>query len=322
LKNISSKFYVDFGQDPPEKHDKLLNVFRFSNRTCREGDHIHLALQPLNEQYLYEHWISETEIMRGKDGNIFWTKSEDYLFANLLLEEKSLDDIENIAYDTYSEIMSFLEKSGYCYLLRVWNYLPDLSYKIEELNRYQTFCKGRHRALSQNPKFINLLPAATVVGTQAPGLLIYFIAAKKSGIPIENPRQVSAFHYPIEYGVASPKFSRAMLNNTGEEYDYYISGTASIVGHSSKHIDHVADQAQEILRNQAILLEELKFFGKHHPQVEDLPFQKVYLSDREYLQPVKEYLNTVFPNKTKLLYLLGEVCRPELKVEMETIYFS
>ncbi|MEG3591938.1 MAG: hypothetical protein VX354_01355 [Pseudomonadota bacterium] len=322
MKNINSKFYIDFDQHPAEKHDKLINVFRFSNRTCRDGDLIHLALQPLHDEYLYENWVSETEVIRGKDGNIFWAKNQDYLFANLLLEEKGLDDIENIAYRAYSEIMSFLEKSGYAYLLRVWNYLPDLSYKVAELNRYQTFCKGRHRALSQNPKFINLLPAATVVGTQAPGVLIYIIAAKKSGIPIENPRQVSAFHYPIEYGAASPKFSRAMLNDWGEAYNYYISGTASIVGHSSKHVNNVADQAQEILRNQATLLEELQFFGKNHPQIEDLPFQKVYLSDKKYFQPVREYLNTVFPNKTKLLYLLGEVCRAELKVEMETIYFS
>jgi hypothetical protein len=57
------------------------------------------------------------------------------------------------------------------------------------------------------------LPAATCIGRfdGVRRLQVYWLAAREAGLPLENPRQVSAFRYPRQYGPQSPSFSRALL---------------------------------------------------------------------------------------------------------------
>ena len=83
--------------------------------------------------------------------------------------------------------------------------------------------------------------AATAIGLPSPPdqLHVHWLATKQPGIAIENPRQVSAFAYPRDYGPVAPGFSRAMLL-PGDTPLLLISGTASIVGHASQHPDTLA----------------------------------------------------------------------------------
>ena len=94
-------------------------------------------------------------------------------------------------------------------------------------------------------------PAATAVGRQDHSgvLQVYWLAGTEPGRPLENPRQVSAFNYPRQYGPAPPRFSRAMLVTGG----LLISGTGSILGHASHHAHDLSAQLDEILRNLASL---------------------------------------------------------------------
>ena len=41
--------------------------------------------------------------------------------------------------------------------------------------------------------------------------MVYFLAGRTAPVFVENPRQVSAYHYRREYGTHSPSFSRAAL---------------------------------------------------------------------------------------------------------------
>ena len=117
------------------------------------------------------------------------------------------------------------------------------------------FCAGRHQALvAELTEFETHLPAACAIGTDEPGLRLYALAGRTAGIQIENPRQTSAFHYPRQYGPRSPSFSRAVLKAWEERHHHlYISGTASIVGHASQHVDLMA-QLDETLFNLRALL--------------------------------------------------------------------
>src|SRR3546814_14768858 len=75
----------------------------------------------------------------------------------------------------------------------MWNFLAQINVGAEDHERYRQFSAGRNRALALKPDFERALPAATAIGMLEPGLVIYFLAGKQPGLPIENPRQVSAF---------------------------------------------------------------------------------------------------------------------------------
>ncbi len=81
-------------------------------------------------------------------------------------------------------------------------------------------------------------PAATSIGRQDDDrvLQVYWLAGNEPGRALENPRQMSAFHYPRQYGPSAPTFSRAMQVGGG----LLISGTASVRGHASHHPQDLA----------------------------------------------------------------------------------
>ena len=90
--------------------------------------------------------------------------------------------------------------------------LPDAINEGEgDAERYRQFCVGRALGLG-SPKE-QALPAATAIGRQQQThqLQVFWVAARAGGTAIENPRQVSAYHYPREHGPVSPSFSRAMV---------------------------------------------------------------------------------------------------------------
>ena len=61
-------------------------------------------------------------------------------------------------------------------------------------------------------------------------------------VPLENPRQTSAYEYATRYGPESPKFSRAIALSCGDYATIFISGTASITGSQTQHAGDIAAQ--------------------------------------------------------------------------------
>ena len=126
-------------------------------------------------------------------------------------------------------------------------------YKRQE--RYKLFCLGRARAFAAvhatSPDIG--YPAASAVGKPrgVRTLQVCWLAGREAGTTLENPRQVSAYDYPRQYGPAAPSFSRAALT---PDPLLLISGTASIVGHASVHLGDVAAQLEETLANLDNLL--------------------------------------------------------------------
>ena len=103
---------------------------------------------------------------------------------------------------------------------------------------------------------IGNVPAACALGSAGGGLQIAFLAARANVISVENPRQLSAYHYPSQYGPRSPTFARAGLVRLGGRDMLFISGTASIVGHQTLHDGDVAAQTRECLHNIAAIVAE------------------------------------------------------------------
>ncbi|HEX5126100.1 MAG TPA: Rid family hydrolase, partial [Rhodocyclaceae bacterium] len=165
-------------------------------------------------------------------------------------------------------------------------------------------------------------PAACALGTKSGGLVLYCLASRSAPRSIENPRQVSAYHYPERYGPRSPYFSRAsLLALSSGQHVLFISGTASIVGHESLHVGDVLAQTEESLRNIAALVEQAnQRLADQVFSVQDL-YYKVFIRHGKDFDAVSEVLRRLGPASTPV-YLEADICRAELLVEIEATGFS
>jgi enamine deaminase RidA (YjgF/YER057c/UK114 family) len=161
------------------------------------------------------------------------------------------------------------------------------------------------------------VPAACALGSAQGPLSIGFLAGRVAPLSIENPRQISAYQYPQEYGPRSPTFSRASLVRQGNEEVLFVSGTASIVGHANMHPTDVVAQTRETMANIKAVLDEA---NRHASQpgfdLSSLHY-KVYVRNPADLEQIRAELTRSVGNTFKAIYLRADVCRQELLLEIE-----
>jgi enamine deaminase RidA (YjgF/YER057c/UK114 family) len=118
---------------------------------------------------------------------------------------------------------------------------------------------------------------------------------------------VSAYAYPREYGVRSPSFARATLWNE----TLFIGGTASIVGHETRHAGNIRAQLAETLVNINAVT---RAAGR---TLADLRHVKLYLRNASDVAVASE-LAAVLPH-AKLMVVEADICRRELLLEIEAV---
>src|SRR6185437_3381010 len=131
----------------------------------------------------------------------------------------------------------------------------------------------------------------------------------------ENPRQVSAYSYPPIYGPRSPSFSRASIHMLNEAETLFVSGTASIVGHKTRHEGDLDGQVAVTIENLRAVIGAAERSASG-PLGDHWAF-KVYLHDSGYRDTVDRAIEAAFGPGTQRLYLRGDMCRAELLVEIE-----
>lgn len=137
---------------------------------------------------------------------------------------------------------------------------------------------------------------------------------------VENPRQVSAYEYPLIYGRRSPSFARATLRPSVSGSHLLIAGTASVVGHVSAHIGEPRKQTLEILHNlNALITHTEQLHGVTRRRWDGQALFKVYIRHPEHVATVSDILMEQLPSPAEVLYLQGEICRSELLLEIEGI---
>jgi enamine deaminase RidA (YjgF/YER057c/UK114 family) len=154
------------------------------------------------------------------------------------------------------------------------------------------------------------------LGTPTGPLLVYFLATKQAPQALENPRQLSAYHYPAQYGPKAPNFSRAACFSVQNDAMLFVSGTASIVGHESQHLGDVRAQTEESLRNVQAVLQRAALPGCQ--RLQDLHF-KVYVRHARDYPLVREQMQRQGLHQADTLYLEADVCREELLMELEAL---
>jgi chorismate lyase/3-hydroxybenzoate synthase len=137
---------------------------------------------------------------------------------------------------------------------------------------------------------------------------------------IENPRQVSAWRYPRQYGPRSPLFSRGTILKLGGTPQFLLSGTASVVGHETHHENQVANQLSESLRNVSSLLNEgHRLTGDSLARFDADGLLKVYVRQPADLPRIRSVLEAKVPAELPRVYLQGDICRENLLTEIDGI---
>jgi len=218
----------------------------------------------------------------------------------------------------YGDLFRTLEHVGFAHPVRLWNYLPDLNAHCDGAQCYAHFNAGRQDAfLESRRRLAGQVPAASVLGVRAGApLTLYCLAAREPPLPLENPRQCSAWAYPRHYSERRPTFARACIDRSGS-MRLFISGTASIVGHRSEHPGDPVAQTRETLRNiRALLGAANERVGASRFSEQALAY-KVYIRDRRDHGAITQILREELGAGPPRLFLQAEVCRPELLVEIE-----
>jgi chorismate lyase/3-hydroxybenzoate synthase len=294
-----------------------LAVFGFGAAAPASADprYLRVPLQP-HGAAPFEVWRGSATVRHGRDGDLRWAEDGTLQFGVLELDEGA-DGIEAAGAAAYARLMAWLRDNRYPHLLRIWNYLDAITDGSGDDERYRRFCVGRARGLGAFEAAA--LPAATAIGRidGVRQLQVYWLAARTPGTPLENPRQLSAYRYPRQYGPQAPSFARALLP-PGAAMPLLLSGTASVVGHESRHADCVDAQLDETFANFASLLATARErdpalparFGAGSPL-------KVYVRDQARLAQVAAALDARLDPAVPRLLLHATICRRELQVEID-----
>jgi chorismate lyase/3-hydroxybenzoate synthase len=290
---------------------RTLAAFGFGHAAIERDDPrwLRVALEPLGSA-VDEIWEVDGEVTSGRESDLRWSRGGGWLFAAVECHEDDHGGAEGAARHAYELLTRFVTSGNERHVQRIWNYLGAINAGTGDDERYKHFCTGRISGMGD--VFAQGFPAATAIGHHAdPGLLqVYLLATDRPGTRVENPRQVSAWRYPRQYGRTPPSFARATLLPADDVLA--ISGTAAVVGHASAHAGDIAAQLGETLRNLDALLETGGLpagFDRRAPL-------KAYVRHAQDEAVVRAFANRHIP-EAPLLLVHGDICRAELLVEID-----
>ncbi len=267
-------------------------------------------------------WLGRGPVSSGTHGPLHYRHNDDLLFGYLRPESTTNDagsvGLEQLSFDAYCAIFGLMTATGFPWLARCWNYIPHIHAMEDGLERYQQFNIGRQRAFRQaGQAYLDGAPAASALGTRSGTLGLYFIATRIQPLPIENPRQISAFRYPRRYGPCSPTFSRALLLPFDDLDALFISGTASIVGHESRHPGNASLQTAETLHNIDALVEQANRLARGGGFSSQALQFKAYVRHNSDRDGIAATVHGLLGQDADVTWLEADVCRSELLVEIE-----
>ncbi|MCB6182916.1 hypothetical protein LIN78_05055 [Leeia sp. TBRC 13508] len=282
---------------------------------------LHMPVLGQSAQEAGEFWLVEKACQAAQFGDIRYQWNEDFLFGVVELDEHSIHatdthPLQVLAEKAYLQIFELLDQTGFPHIWRVWNYMPAINQQENGVERYRWFNIGRHEAFNKTQREVSFSPAACALGSHNGPLSIAFLAAKTPTKRIENPRQVSAFNYPSEYGPKSPTFTRAALAALNGKHILFISGTASIVNHHTVHIGDIVGQTQETFTNIHTLVNEANTLIRHPAFAMNQLYYKVYIRHPQHFALVKEIVEKTVGNAA-VQYVQADICRQDLLVEIE-----
>lgn len=286
--------------------------------------HLRAPVLPADGEPVHECWLADGPLQQGRGEGLHWRRNADQLYGVIELHEADCvapsggSPLQAASQQIYERLFRLLREQGTPHLWRVWNYMGRINVESHGLERYRQFNLGRYEAFVQAQRDTGgQVPAACALGVESGPLSVAFLAGTSPVVPLENPRQVSAWRYPAQYGPRAPTFSRAALAYPAGQEALFISGTASIVGHETMHPGDVAAQCLETVRNIECLLSEANRLARSNQ-----PFSLAGLQHRAYVRHASDaqtVLRTLQPllRGAPLVCVQADICRSDLLVEIE-----
>jgi chorismate lyase / 3-hydroxybenzoate synthase len=241
--------------------------------------------------------------------------------------------LEERALEAYRLISRHLQMSFARHPVRLWNFIPGILEPLDDLpQRYMAFNAGRYRACQEwgggSGSFPTLLAAASGVGHGGEQLLVHCLASPLYGTPVENPNQISSYHYSSRYGAFPPCFARAtrVAMEGGRRMALLVAGTASVRGEDSVHAGDFHAQAEQTLQNLSALvtaaMQGMDGAEADHGCRDPLGLfrsLRVYHPREEHRPAVRRLIQEWFPTVQEVELLRTDLCRSELLVEIEGV---
>lgn len=267
-----------------------------------------------------EVWTSREPVVTAVDGGIRLAVAGEMLFGVHTVREGGLG-LRAAADRAYRELFATIGRHGFPHVARFWNYFARINEEEEGLERYRQFNIGRAAAFEAAGRLAGTsIPAACALGvSRGDELTVSFVAARHPGTSLENPRQVSAYRYPTLYGPRSPTFSRAVVQAMPDGLLLLVSGTASIVGHDTRHAGDVAAQTRETLANLGSIFGEAnRHAGRDAFAMREASY-KVYVRRPPDAPAVRRELFAALGPDVDAHFIRADICRRDLLVEIEAV---
>ncbi len=273
-------------------------------------------------------WPAGGPFQTAERGPLRYRHNRHVLLGCIALDEAefpasgTIASIRRATGSAYAAIFDAIDRAGFPNLVRCWNYLPRINESEEGLERYRQFNVGRKDAFDGAGRTsLVKAPSACALGTAGGRLIVQFLATDLEPRAIENPRQVSAYHYPNQYGPRSPTFSRATLLALPGTTGLFISGTASIVGHQTVHVGDVTAQAAETLRNLQAVVEQANLLVRNGAFSTPSLCLKAFVRRAGDRAEVAAVLREALGERADVTWFQADICRADLLVEIEGFGF-
>lgn len=298
---------------------RLLLGFWFGEQPCNYHNQqvAKLSLNPIGSLSIFEGWWYRGLVDYRDSCGVQIAECDDYTAAVTQRAEADPTAIKEMARETYIDLFKAMQASKHKSIIRIWNYFGDINFGVGDRERYRQFSIGRAEAFEEFGLEDDFLPPGTAIGTVSGNTFsVIALATNNPFQRIENPRQVSAYHYPKQYGPRSPKFSRGGVVSVSDHDLLLISGTAAIVGYESTYLHESELQTAETFRN----IESLVANSQIDSTVKRPSTLRVYVRNREDYKPVSAVVEKfIGASDSQRIYLQGDICRKELLVEIDGV---
>lgn len=224
-------------------------------------------------------------------------------------------DPEAFTAATHSAYETLLHDADPTKIARVWNFIPHINDQVAPgVDRYMAFNAGRFGVYEEVFEHRRLHPVASGVGHVGEDLVLHALHGAESIKRISNDRQTEPHAYSQRFGTLPPAFSRAATVTFGEQSWFLVSGTASVVGEASHHVDDACAQTDETIENLYTLLKDVPEGVAYDGSTEWLAYVP---NEHVAVHVVEELMRRCNATKENIIVRRQALCRPELLVEIE-----
>lgn len=260
-------------------------------------------------------------------------------------------ELDNVSIKTNSELtfqkmkkLLKYENLEFSNIIRQWNYIENIldfeKSKNYNLQNYQALNNIRAEFYSKS-NWINGYPAATGIGMNSGKITTNFIAIKNIGntiiFPIHSNVQSDAHKYSERVLISdknennTPKFERGKIVFYNINIDFYISGTAAIVGENTIKALDIEEQTKVTLKNIKNLVSKKNLENnippdfssriKNNVKLNEFSNFRVYVKNETDIPKAKQICEQ-YISSTPAIYLVADICRENLLVEIEGNFFT